>query len=348
MIGEDSSAFSLVSADALLTAMANWRERFATPRHDQFNYAYGDTSVASRYIGLPKPPNRINGEWQHGAIIPERNQHPDLIIGSDGLSQMRRDKRYFVARTDQVIALNGFGYADVHAIGLPFAYVTLPSVKRIPRTLLAMPAHGLPGTGSRIIADYADYVAERRHTFQDVVVCLHRADYTEFKIKELFHERGLPVICGADPDDANAYDAIASLLSLFDVVTSNEFGSHIVYAAMTGAKVSIAGPPPKFDRGYWEKLPYYQNCPAVLDLLEDLVASHTLERNYPFLFGEPEQAESCKAWAANQIGVQNRRGPFELRRLFGWAPSQLAFRKVRKTVDRTWSGIRKGMNWTWR
>ena len=336
MTVRQTTACSALQSRELVIALSVWQERFAKPRYDQFNYAYGDTGVVARYIGLLEAPGGLNGEWQHGVIVRERNKNADWIIGSDGLSQQRPHKRYYVARDDQVVALKAFGFTDVHAIGLPFAYVTPPLCDRVPNTLLAMPAHGLPESGSRISSDYADFVAGQRQYFSDVVVCLHRTDHDCADTRSLFEERGLVVVRGADPDDADAYDRLASLFSYFDVVTGNEFGSHVAYAALTGAKVSVAGPQTPFDRNYYLKLPYYRNCPAVLDFAEELVVSRVLERTYPFLYADPKFAQPCKDWAADQIGVGNRRSPEELRRLFGWTHSQLSLQKWRDRIGGMW------------
>jgi hypothetical protein len=241
------------------------------------------------------------------------------------------------------MALSTFGYGDVHAIGLPFAYVSLPNVTRIPGTLLALPAHGLPEAGSRIFEGYADYVATQRQNFQDAVVCLHRTDFRQPNVRMLFAERGLPVVCGADPDDSDGYDRMAWLFSIFDVVTGNEFGSHVAYAALTGARVAIAGPQPTFDRSYYHNLPFYRNCPAVLDLTEELVESRILERSYPFLYVAPAQAQPCKAWAADQIGLENLRTPEELRQLFGWTPMRVMQRTFRDYAGAIWDRARSAV-----
>lgn len=336
-----STAHSAALSPALTSSLAAWQQRFAAPRPDRFNYAYGDTSVVARFIGLPKPPSRIKGEWQHGVIVPERNTNADWIIGSDGLSHQRQLRRYFVARHDQVMALKRFGFRDVHAIGLPFAYVTMPAYAPVPDTLLAMPTHGLPESGSRCSVGYADYVGSQRQNFHDVVVCLHRADYDCEKTRSLYEERGLYVVRGADPDDADTYDRMAGLFSQFAVVTGNEFGSHVAYAALAGAKVSIAGPRPSFDRNYYLKLPFYRNCPVVLDLFEELVVSHVLERTYAFLYVDPKDAQHCRTWAADQIGVDHRRSPEELLQLFGWTSTQLALQKSRDRVGAIWDSAWK-------
>lgn len=333
---------SRVRDPTLEQSLATWSTRFSASRHDPFNGAYGDAAVAARYIGLAKTPWRVGGEWQHGVVVKERNQNADWIIGGDGMAGGRRNQRYFVAREDQAIALKAFGFGDVHAIGLPFVYVALPNLTRIPGTLLAMPSHGLPEAGSRIVGDYADYIAAQRQNFQDVVVCLHRADFCQPNVRVLFAERGLTAVCGADPDDADGYDRMAWLFSMFDVVTGNEFGSHLAYSALTGAKVSIAGPQPAFDRCYYQKLPFYRNCSAVLDLAEQLVESRVLEFNYPFLYVDPRNAQSCTEWAAHQIGLGNRRRPEELRGLFGWTPMGLIQRRFRDCVGGTWDRARNG------
>lgn len=325
----------------LATALAAWQRRFAVPRREAFDHAFGDTAVAARFVGLSRPPGPIKGEWQHGVVVAERNRNPDWIIGGDGLSHSRRSKRYFVARADQVHALAGFGFSDVHAIGLPFAYVTPPRVVRVAASLLAMPSHGLPEIGSRVVHTYADYIAAQRRHFDEVAVCLHSVDFADDSVRLPFERQGITVVRGADPDDAHAYDRMAELFSMFDVVTSNEFGSHVAYAGACGAKVAIDGPSQAFDRRMYLKLPYYRNNAAVLDLMEEFVTSRTLERAYPFLFAEPREAQPCRAWAAEQIGEDNRRTPGELRSLFGWTPGRIVARRVRKTIDGAVGRVRR-------
>lgn len=320
------------ASPSLAMALQAMQTRFPEPRRVPFNYAYGDTAVAAKYIGLPAAPGPIVGEWQHGVVVAERNCHADWIVGGDGLSHLRRSKRYFVARVDQQAALERFGYSDVHAIGLPFAYVNSPACQRVPSSLLAMPAHGLPEIGSRVVEAYADHVATQRRYFRDVVVCLHIADFRDDIVRRQFEQRDIAIIAGADPEDATAYERLAELFARFDVVTTNEFGSHIPYAAWCGARVSVAGPRPAFERQTLEKLPFYRNNPVLLDKQEEIVREGVLERSYPFLYTEPCRAAFCRDWAAHQIGVRNRRSPRHLRSLLGWSLFRSMLRDTRATI----------------
>ena len=79
----------------------------------KFNEAYGDSFIAAKYCGFNKTPKPTDGEWQHGWIIPERNIHPEFVIGSDGLSITRKNKKYFVARKDQEEYLFKQGFTNV-------------------------------------------------------------------------------------------------------------------------------------------------------------------------------------------------------------------------------------------
>lgn len=339
------AAAALPSRDAgtLMAALAAWETGYPPLLDAPHNYAYGDTAVAARYVGLSQPPAPIIGEWQHGVHVRERSNHPDEIVGTDGLAHSRPSARYFVGRKDQAAALAGFGFSDVHAIGLPFAYVPMPASRPYSRSLLAMPAHGLPETGTAVVEEYAEFLAEESRRFPNIVACLHITDFRNDSVRQFFEGRNIPVVRGADPRDANAYDRMAGLFSLFEVVTSNDFGSHIPYAALCGARVSIAGPSAAFHRAHLENVPYYRNNPLMLDLQEKLIGSRALERSYPFLYVAPQEAQPCRGWAAEQIGVENRRTPSELRRLFGWTPTRIMTRRVRKTFDGAVGRVRQIM-----
>ncbi len=60
---------------------------------------YGAFNIAAKHCGLEQEPYPIIGEWQHGWIWPERNVHPEWVIGSAGTSfSVRKRRTFFVAR----------------------------------------------------------------------------------------------------------------------------------------------------------------------------------------------------------------------------------------------------------
>ena len=306
--------------------------------------SYGDQLVAARYCGLATPPHAIPGEWQHGWIGPERNIHPEFVVGSDGKSQERRaSARFFVARQDQADYLGSLGYRHVHAIGLPIVYLEQPALERTPGSLLVMPAHSLPETREEWDADaYAAYVRSIAPRFAEVCLCVHKSCAQKGNWRSAFEGLGIRIVEGAEERDHNSLLRMAALFSQFEFVTSNAHGSHLVYAGYFGCKASVAGPRPRWMRSQFEHVPFYRNAPAVLDIIEEWNSADRWNALYPQLRREPWEALPLRDWAAWQLGEQCRRSPRELRRCFGWDRAGRAVAIGRRTVARLRASCRFG------
>ena len=295
-------------------------------RH-KYNYAYGDTLVAAKHCGFADIPFHVNGEWQHGANMPERNCDPDLVIGSDGLSFTRKRKTYFVARLDQEKYLRSCGFKSVHSIGLPIVYVPNVAWPRIPGTLLVMPTHTLPEmSATKAEDDYVSFIDEQRSHFLSTTVCLHRNCYDNSPWRAKFEAIGMTVVRGADPDDVRSYEKLSMLFSSFENMTTNGFGSHVPYAAYFGTKVSICGPSPEYEQSDFANVPFYKNNPRMFDLIQECMKQ--IRKSHQYLYRMPTEATERIHWAAEVLGADNKRTPSELRKLFGWALRSRLRRKV--------------------
>ena len=308
---------------------------------------YGALQVAATYCGLSKP-HSIDGEWQHGWHPPDRNFHPEAVVGSDGLSGHRRaTDTFLVARKDQEAYLNAQGYLSVHSVGLPIVYLTPPRLERLPGSLLVMPLHSWShNTHEWDFRLYVEEIEAIRNRFTSVVACVSAPDARRGYWAKAFEEREIPVISGADFFDANSYSRMAQLFSRFDFVTTNGFGSHIAYAALYGAKPSVYGTVAPYSPRDFLRDEYYQNNPDVLERTLELLKPDVLRRRFPNLFVRPWEAATCTDWASFQLGVQCKRKPEELKSLLGWGrttspasslkmlPSRFA-RKVRRLAAAT-------------
>jgi len=224
-----------------------------------------------------------------------------------------------VARRDQATALCAAGFTDVHSVGLPIAYASDSAVERLPGSLLVMPIHSLSDTSENFNSDaYADYISSIRSEFSEVVLCVHISCYTKGNWLDAFRKRGIPAVIGGDPEDINSYDRTAYLFRRFEYVTSNGWGSHIVYGSYFGAKVSVHGPRVCHHPQQYSGVTFYRNCPEALTLLTRLIESSHFEKTYPFIFTEPLRATLQTDWAADLVGHPMRRPPEELKRLLGW------------------------------
>jgi len=297
-------------------------------------HSYGDVHIASKYCGFKKNHLSINGEWHHGAIIPERNIHPEFVIGSDGKSFSRRIvSTFYVAREDQKKYLESCGYKYVHAIGMPIIYLEKPKIERIRNSLLIMPVHSLSDTIENYSGDsYANYIDSLSPYFNEIALCVHSSCFKKRNWIQPFIDRGIAIIEGADERDINSLNRMAHLFCRFEFVTTNGFGSHLAYAAFFGAKVSISGPIEKFDRTIYSKVLFYSNVPELLDILEKWDKEEFIKKTYPFLFIKPQNAKHLNEWAEFQLGLDCKKSPSQLKRLFGWTFIDRFKCKVKKIV----------------
>ena len=281
--------------------------------------AYGDQLIAAKHCGLSAPPWGVEGEWQHGWVVKERNIHPEFVVGSDGKSFSRREKgKVFVAREDQVLYLKSCGYKRVVAIGLPIIYLANNQLNRMAGSLLVMPAHSLSETNEQWNDDeYVEYIKSISSHFSRIVVCIHSSCVIKGNWSA-FIKAGFEVVNGAEEKDASSLQRMADLFSQFEYLTTNEFGSHVVYASYFGCKVSVIGPRPKFNKEDYLNLTFYKNAPELLGILDDWNQKNFLREIYSRFVVNPWQATTHQEWAAWELGEQNKKSPAELTRLFGW------------------------------
>lgn len=136
---------------------------------------------------------------------------------------------------------------------------------------------------------------------------------------KIWEDFGFQVIRGAAINDENALVRIHALMSQFETILSDVMGSHLVYAASSGAKISLVQP---IGREYQNSNdPFFQGERAVLRKpLADIAAIEMNPKSspYSFLFDEPKKARQHIDWGLEQIGFRNRVSPCELRHFLGW------------------------------
>jgi FkbM family methyltransferase len=284
------------------------------------NGHYGIKEIFSKYIGLKIVPSYIKGEVPHGWVGVERNLFPGLVAGFDGLDFKIKEKRIYVARSDQENCLRKHKYKDVHAIGHPIIYIPKPNVKRILNSLLIMPKHSLPETTedwTKSDIAYTNFLKKFINKFNFVCLCIHQTDLKKNNWKRL--RNLIPnLVEGASENDINSYYRISELFSIFEYVTSNDFGSHVAYASYFGSKVSIAGPIPTFKKSDYSKLTLFRNSPKLLDVIEDWHKKKLLWKLYKQFVCNPINAKEHKLWASWQLGQQCKKSSKELKKLFYW------------------------------
>jgi hypothetical protein len=269
----------------------------------------------------------------HGWIPAYHNVHPALIAlhkkagqekDHDFQAQIDFEKehvRQWVARPDQAEYLRRHGYRHVRAIGLPFCYLPEAKEERVPGSLLVMPphGHGTHGPDDPLAEAYAEAIAARRDAFSEVLLCVSVDDMIKRQWVSAFEKRGIPVVVGADQSEPDTLVRFKRLLSRFEFITTNGFGSQIAYAACCGAKVSVHGPFAEFPLATMMTSHAVRMYPHIGEAAHELCAERSFRAHFPFLFTEPEKATRHLDWGWREIGGDQRLSPAEMKDILAQA-----------------------------
>ena len=293
---------------------------------------YGAAWVAAKYCGLKKAPLILNRHWQHGWVQRHRQLNPE-VVAADYL----RNKGYLilVARKDEEEYLLGQGHL-AKAIGLPFVYTLDQRYERIQSSLLVMPCHTsrfAPINFNENYKIFTNYILEQKKNFRFICVCMHQEDI-DFGYGKIWEEIGCEVIRGAAIDDSNSLIRMHALMSQFETILSDAVGSHLVYAAASGAKISLVQP---IGREYDNsKDPFFQGERSALrKQLDDIAAMEMdpIRSPYLFSFNEPGEAKQHINWGLDEIGFSNRVNPENLSHLLGWEFPENLLNKLEYTSN---------------
>jgi hypothetical protein len=153
---------------------------------------------------------------------------------------------HLVAQKAHQAGLAAFGYKKVVAVGYPYLYMEdlgVPKPTRLAKSLLVMPPHSLIDTSEswdeiRLI----DRIQTLRPHFETIVFCIHQQCIQKGYWLENLKQFGFDYVIGSHANDANSLARMYQLFNMFECVTTNNWGSHILYAAYSGAKVSAIQP----------------------------------------------------------------------------------------------------------
>ncbi|HKV41460.1 MAG TPA: FkbM family methyltransferase [Blastocatellia bacterium] len=292
---------------------------------------YGANRVAALYCGLKEAPNKIRGFWEHGWAPKHWQFHPDFLLGFP--TSTLKHAWYWVARKDEEDYLRDCGYDNAKAVGLPIVYLPDTGIERKPDSLLVMPCHSLDSTAHRWNFDaYARTISEISRDFSEVTVCVHPSCWRKGYWVESFRKSGFNVIRGLGESAGSALERLQRLLSRFDCVTTNGFGSHIAYAAYCGAKVSIYGDYCEYEAADYQHEPLYVFNPTILTPAVEAYSESVVRRNFGEFFCHPLDAKRRVEWAKLQLGWHNKVSPSKMRKLFGWRLDTMAIERMREAA----------------
>lgn len=270
-----------------------------------------------------------DASWKHGWLF------PDLKYVEQLTGNRRQEKWTLVAKKEHEIFLRERGVAS-KAVGMPFVYAeALDSmvIKRLPNSLLVMPPHSIPTSTHDWDEDsYAAHIAAIKDDFDFVLVCLYQSCLNKGLWVNAFERYSIPWIAGARSDDKNALIRMNRIFKSFEYMTTNAIGSHIVYAAYCGCKVSISGPYAEYTQNDYQQDTLYRKCPFLLQHNLSAASEMTVREKFSMLFHPPKQAVVLEKWASEELGKENMMNVYFLIYYLGWYPHQQILVLLKKIV----------------
>ena len=281
---------------------------------------YGFSYVLAQRCNRRKPPRSfafwIHG-WRNTKGFPESKLTAELLA-----CQYLPKDTTIVVRNDvekQVVVREGF--SDVLIGGLPFAYIKQQHSKRHKDCLLTFLPHSVEFVRTKSDQkQYMDYLESLKNDFESIYVSLYSIDNLGPMEKAAKH-RGLNTIQCAKPDDRNSLFRIRSILDSFEYVTTNVWGSHMLYALYSGCKFSFTGPIYE----YKEELFSTKKVNNIYskkshESLEYLQSEEYLRSNYSYFFKDnPKQGINDLVFAKEEIGEKNLLTKPQIEKALGWS-----------------------------
>jgi hypothetical protein len=282
---------------------------------------YGASYIIADLLHIPLVPRSQCG-WKHGWLFTDL-KYTQQITG------VRHEPKYLVPLKEHELFLQENGI-EAKAVGMPFIYVEDIDKREIPRykrSLLVMPPHSLSTSNHSWDEDtYAQQINELKSDFDLIVVCLYHACIEKNLWVEAFQKYDIPWILGANSLDRNSLIRMNRLFRSFEFMTTNAIGSHIVYAAYRGCKVSIYGAYSEYSEEDFKDDTLYNKYPFLLKHNLEYSSEKSVKSHYPFLFTHPLHAKSRVEWAGKELGKAYKVSHWKLAKHLGWLPwSQFAF-----------------------
>jgi len=275
---------------------------------------YGASHLIAKQVGKNVVPVSF-ATWRHGWVDAKYIKYVKILLNSD-----RFDLTHLVATEDHAASLKEFGYPTVQAVGMPFIYADEVTVKRKAGSLLVMPGHSLYYTGHNWNQKrYVQQISNLKPHFNTIVACLHSSCFSKEHWISEFQEHGIPCIRGADSYDKNSLLRMKTAFKSFEYMTTNTVGSHIIYAAHAGCKVSIYGDYGIYRKEDFQNDPLYKSDPDLLDFAIEFSSERSIKTKYPMLFAVPMESSARVEWGQKMTGFKYKRSPHEIASLLGWS-----------------------------
>jgi hypothetical protein len=275
---------------------------------------YGFSSVLANKCKLRYVP-RSFANWVHGWIWYKNPTAEELMTAN-----LPKKLTIVVRNNAESQALTDYGYRDVRIGGLPFAYVPQQQSTRKKNSLLVFPIHSDESSYIRSnTKEYLDYLETLKKDFESIYISVYFIDINGFFHNEAL-KRGFYVIQGARPDDANSMLRMRAILDSFEYVTTNNMGSHFLYALYSGCKVSFSGPMCQPEKSYFSSIASRNNYrDDYVDRAHWFSGEAYLRSEFKKFFVESPQCGVMDIeYAVDEIGEKFMLQPHEIKNALGW------------------------------
>ncbi len=302
-------------------------------------HSYGDLYVAASYCGLPKPPpTSLAFEWQHGWIPSFLDLSPEGVVGTDGLSYLRKHTHsQLVATKKHADFLTDSGYDRAVPIGLPFLYVPPQGFRRAKEHSLYVFSHTTYSDLSRHekAIMQINHIADRASE-TDKYMMIHGANLSSETVRYA-RQKGIRILLGADDADINSLVRVRQIFESFGTLKTDCIGSHVLYALISGMTIQFV----QSDRRVspYSTLPegeIYKNSPCALSDVEQYKIMYSSPKYLTRLLADAGIVDELSA--LREAGAESKLTPKELSRLLGWGSLPVNVLRVlkAKVVGNLW------------
>ena len=279
---------------------------------DRFGFSY----VLANIFDISKPPRSFCC-YMHGWFWVK-----DFRLEDSHYYSTPKTTTIIVATEYQKKIFIKYGFTNVVAGGLPFAYVRKSNAIRKARSLLIVPPHSLRYYNlTAINNDLLDFFVAEKNKFSEISFCLHADDANNEEVTSMLRKRDINYIVGAHAEDANSLYRMRKIFDYYDYVTTTVMGSHILYASYCGCRVSMLRSHqffyPRHTANMIEKMKSVSGfADRFLDIFNN---TEKLELQFPWLFVDhPINAVQMIHWANEEIGSSNLLSKDFLMNVLGW------------------------------
>ncbi len=257
--------------------------------------------------------------------------HPTALLarwGDEG-----RTPGVAVATAFQKSYLEGQGWKNVRAIGLPFLY--LPKLERKAENgslLVVVPDFLVNDAGfENEIAHWIEW-----KTKHPVLTLFGKFENFPREVRERIQGCGIQMVEDGGWGDRNYWKRAQVLISSHDILALPYLSTLAVAGAYWGARIAV-NPISSNERGEeWKQDSLLQRPYAVTRKIWEMSAFSKVREKNPTLFCFPDQAQTQHQWGREESGSADHKNPWQILDVMGWSSIQQKSRRQKEKRERLW------------